>query len=165
MNWPALFGRAAPLDVEIGFGLGEFLTRTARQEPERNFVGLELDWPADQKDPAQDHPRLVRGEPPLENVRVIKVDAAVALRRFFRPREIENIYCLFPCPWPKKGHARNRLFSQDFLRLTNSRMVEQGRVQIVTDFEPYFQWVREQIPETGFAAECRTGGPAVRHKI
>lgn len=142
--WVAEFGREAMLEVEIGFGNGEFLVRRAQAYPERNFIGLELEWASVQ--------RALRkiAQTQLTNVRVLQINARVALERLFQPHSIQRAYTLFPCPWPKERHAKHRLFSHQFLKLLNSRLSLQSEVQIVTDDEDYMTWVMEQVPNTGF---------------
>jgi tRNA (guanine-N7-)-methyltransferase len=58
-------------------------------------------------------------------------------------------------PWPKRHHERHRLFSHNFLKLLNNRLMTKGEVQIVTDCEPYFAWVLEQLPGTGFTVDTK----------
>ncbi|NTV30039.1 MAG: hypothetical protein HGA80_08180, partial [Candidatus Omnitrophica bacterium] len=76
-----------------------------------------------------------------------------------RPASVHKVHCLFPCPWPKKRHAKHRLFSADFLKLVNSRLVEGGRLWLVTDHRPYADWIAERLPGTGFAVERRMTPP------
>ena len=85
----------------------------------------------------------------LENVRLLKIDARVAFERLFLPQTIDHIHCLFPCPWPKKGHVKHRLFSNVFLKLINSRLKQKGQVKIVTDFCLTGEWVRGEIEGSG----------------
>ncbi len=146
-DWDVFFGRSAPMELEIGFGNGEFLVRNAADNPDRNFLGIELTWASVR--------RALRrtAQQNLSNIAVTKCDAQVVLSRLFRPKSISRIYSLFPVPWPKERHARRRLFSTQFLRLAASRLRDGGEMQIVTDFEPLFQWVLEQVPGSGFRAE------------
>ncbi|MFA5089100.1 MAG: tRNA (guanosine(46)-N7)-methyltransferase TrmB, partial [Candidatus Omnitrophota bacterium] len=149
IDWSREFHAPAPLDVEIGFGNGEFLVRTAKENPGRHFVGIEQHWERTYKTLG----RIARED--IANVRVLLVDAALAFERLFSPLTIDNIYCLFPCPWPKKRHVSHRLFSREFLRLLNSRLVKKGQLKIVTDFLPYRDWILEQIERTGFSKETK----------
>lgn len=154
INWAQLFGPLEfpkPLDVEIGSGLGEFLVQEARQHSNRNFVGIEQDGQRVKKILR----KVSRASLVASNVRVLKVDAIVALERLFKPLAIDKVYCLFPCPWPKKRHIKHRLFSNDFLKLLNSRLVKKGEVQVVTDYLPYFDWIQEQLDGTGFKAATK----------
>lgn len=144
LPWSRYFGREAALHVEIGFGNGEFLLRQAQQSPEQNFVGIELAW-------GSVHRGLRRlAQARISNVRLLLVDAQVALQRLFRPQSLHAVQALFPCPWPKERHAKHRLFAPTFLTLLNSRLVPGGTVHIVTDHAGYTQWLLEQVPGTGF---------------
>lgn len=161
VDWREQFGREAPLEVEIGFGMGEFLIRMAKVNPHCDYVGIEQIWERihktlsgitkEQKAPGQ--------KDFLRNIRILKVDARVALEHLFAEETIDQVYCLFPCPWPKKGHIKHRLFSSDFLRTVNSRLKKDGAVKIITDFRPFAQWILGEVPGTGFEIQQRTVGP------
>ena len=167
IDWSKQFDRLGPLDVEIGFGLGEFLIQTARENPQRNFVGIELEWARVKK--ALRKIELQRKssttEHALKNIRFLKIDAVMAFQRLFMPLMIHKIYCLFPCPWPKKKHTRHRLFFHENLKLINNRLVDGGEVQIVTDYYPYFNWVFEQIDGTGFDVKTSVLQPQFKTKF
>jgi tRNA (guanine-N7-)-methyltransferase len=158
LPWVNIFGRKAPLDVEIGFGNGEFLVRQALSSPERNFVGLELMWGSVRRGLRQ----IARAG--LSNVRLLQIDSRVAFDRLFLPLSLEHIYALFPMPWPKRYHERHRLFSHNFLKLLNNRLMSNGEVHIVTDCEPYFNWVLHQLPGTGFTMNIKISSPQFNTK-
>ena len=145
--WERVFGRAAPLQVEIGFGNGEYLARTAEASRELDLVGIETDWGSVRRALK----RLRRA--PLPNVRLLLADARIVLQRAFTPRAIARVEALFPCPWPKARHEKHRLFSTPFLRLLNSRLADGATARIVTDDRPYLDWIlaQAQAPDTGFA--------------
>jgi len=147
---PDVFGRRSPLELEIGYGNGEYLTRHAQAHPDRDFIGLELSWPSTK--------RALRriAQRNLSNIRLIELDAVVALQRLFRPRSLDRIYALFPPPWPKERHYRRRLFSTAFLGLMNSRLQDHGQGQIVTDYRPLADWILSQVPGTGLRATVET---------
>ncbi|MCR4337791.1 MAG: hypothetical protein NUV91_08315 [Candidatus Omnitrophica bacterium] len=151
VDWSEHYRREAPLEVEIGSGLGEYLVRLAQTFPGRNFVGIEQEWERVKKI-CRRIEAVARGASgqPLENVKILQIDAAVAFERLFKPQSIDRVHCLFPCPWPKKKHVQHRLFSQHFLKLVNSRVKNQGTLKLVTDHEPYLKWVLEEIPQTGW---------------
>ena len=141
----AVFGRTAPLEVEIGFGTGEYLVRTAADAASKDFIGLE-----------QCAKRILAAlrkvqAAKLGNVRVMRMDAAWAFRFLFTERSLARVHCLFPCPWPKKRHAKNRLFTTAFLRVINSRLIDGAELYIVTDHKPYAAWIAEQAEGSGFA--------------
>lgn len=146
-DWVQIFSRQAPLVVEIGFGLGEVLARNAKISPESNFIGIETDWGRITKALRRFEQEGVVG---AGNVRIICLDATVALERLFLEHSIDHLYCLFPCPWPKKKHEKYRLFSNSFLKLINSRLKDEAGAKIVTDYYPYSEWIEEEATNTGF---------------
>lgn len=150
VDWDAEFGRDASLVVEIGFGMGEVLVRNALERPDKNYVGIELHGERFFKTLG-----LIERTAQLDNVRLMKIDAAIAFDRFFREKSIAEIYSLFPCPWPKKAHIKNRLFSNAFLKVLNNRLNKHGHLCIVTDSRPYFDWIGEEKNGTGFIPEER----------
>ncbi len=154
LDWYQHFGRKAPIDVEIGFGCGEVLVRLAQEHPERNFVGIEQHWERIYKT-LKTITKINEATPnKIKNIKILRMDARVAFERVFAGESIDHIYSLFPCPWPKKGHIKHRLFSQDFLQLLNSRLKQGQDVKIVTDFHPYFEWIQEHIQQTGFQVQA-----------
>ena len=158
LDWEALFGRAAPVELEIGFGSGDYLVARAQQHPERNFVGIELEWEGVQR-----ALRRIAGAG-LTNVRVLLGDARPILWRAVAPQSLARVYTLFPCPWPKKHHHKHRLFDQRQLQLVNSRLVDGGECYLLTDHAEYFQWVLGNLTDTGFTAFARTVPPQVGTK-
>ena len=158
VHWIDVFERKALIDIEIGFGNGEFLVRQALSSPERNFVGLELKWGSIRRGLRQ----IARAG--LSNVRLLQIDSRVALDRLFLPLSIDHVYALFPMPWPKRYHERHRLFSHNFLKLLNNRLLPNGKAQIITDCEPYFTWVLEQLPGTGFNVDTKISSPQFNTK-
>lgn len=158
IDWPGQFGSPAPLEVEIGFGNGEFLVRQAQAWPERHFVGIELEWASVQRALR----RVAKSQAP--NVRLLMVDAHLALQRLFEPLTLRRVYSLFPCPWPKERHAKHRLFSHAFLTLLNNRLQPDGEALVVTDHAPYLRWVLEEVPDSGFEVDWRLVAPSFRTK-
>lgn len=146
IEWQKKFGRAAGLEVEIGFGLGDFLVRRARAHPDKNFLGIELGWVLVRRALRK---VAIAG---IKNVRIVRADVRVAFERFFPEKSLQNVHALFPCPWPKKRHIKHRLFSNAFLRLINSRITDGGELLIVTDSWFYFDWILSQLSGTGFEA-------------
>ncbi len=126
-GWARAFGREAPLEVEIGFGRGEFLAWRAREAPEINLVGLEVSSKACVK--------ALKRTKDLPNVLLVKVEAGSALFYFFAEREVEKIWALFPDPWPK--HPKRRLFTESKLALMANRLADRGEIVVATDWEPY----------------------------
>ncbi len=167
VDWHKQFGNDRPLHLEIGFGFGEFLIQQAGQNSAENFIGIEQDWARMAR--CLSKIATVRQSPEKkrlgENIRLLRVDATVALQRFFPPRLLDHVTCLFPCPWPKKSHSKYRLFSRNFLVLLNSRLRDKGSIKLVTDWRPYLEWVVGEIEGTGFESHVETIAPQFNTKF
>lgn len=133
------FERERPLVVEIGFGNGAALAWMAANEPDRNFVGIEVHEPG--------VGRLLRSlqAEGLENVRVAARDAVEVLRDQARPGSLEEVRIYFPDPWPKKRHHKRRIVQGPFLELLADRLRPGGRLHLATDWQPYAEWMLEQL--------------------
>lgn len=130
-DWPALFGRAAPLVMEIGFGSGQYLVALAERRPEANLIGVEISVPA-----------LRRAGRKLErrglaHVRLIQGDANAALRALCAPASLAAVVINFPDPWPKLDHDARRLIDDDFLCLLATRVAAGASLDIATDHDDY----------------------------
>ena len=138
VDWPTIFGRTAPLELEIGFGNGEFTHRTSLASPERDYVGVEVAWASIK--------RALRrlADPPRANVRVMLMKAEVALERCFAPESLDVVRSLFPIPWPDERQEKKRLFQRDFLNLAANRLKNDGTFILVTDSPLLAEWTMEQ---------------------
>lgn len=146
-NWAQVFGNTRPVEVEIGIGNGEYLARMATENPEINYVGFE-EYCERVSRSLRKLSRVATG-----NARVIRMDVRPALEYLFAPRSIHFIHCLFPAPWPKKSDIKHRLMRTDFLRLANNRLIDGGALKVVTDFEPFTLWVKDQVEGSGFVLQ------------
>ncbi len=146
--WQERFGRRAPIEVEIGFGNGAALVRRAIERPETDFIGIEIFWESTK--------RALRriAQAGARNVAVVQAPARAFFERLVEPKSITSATCLFPCPWPKERHVPHRLFSNTFLKLLNSRLSDGGEASVVTDFDPYREWLLGEVPASGFECRC-----------
>lgn len=131
LNDVALFGRAAPLYIEIGFGNGDTLLHLAEQQPQHNFLGIEVHRPG--------LGRVVYelGERNLSNVRVVCADAVEVLRDHITDNVLTGIYIFFPDPWPKRKHHKRRLINAEFAQLIARKLAPGGMMHMATDWEHY----------------------------
>lgn len=131
LDLPALFGRTAPVTLEIGFGNGDTLFELAQRHPERDFLGIEVHRPG--------AGRLLKNVAAagLDNIRVSTHDAVEVLEHQIPPASLDSVLVYFPDPWPKKRHHKRRLVQPPFVRLLASRMREGGRLQLATDWQDY----------------------------
>jgi tRNA (guanine-N7-)-methyltransferase len=128
-----LFGRSAPLHVDLGCGDGSFLCEMAQQFPKTNFLGIERLTKRVEK--------VRRKAEKIENVRVLRADSLFAVRYLLPESSVETFYLLFPDPWPKRRHQFRRIFTRDFLDAIAVALGRQGVLSIATDQLDYFQQV------------------------
>jgi len=133
----AVFGRGAPLTLEIGFGNGESLLALAAAHPERDFLGIEVHRPG------VGHLMLRTAELGLTNVRAICRDAVEVLQQCITPGSLDEVLLYFPDPWPKKRHHKRRIVQPGFVALVASRLREGGTLRMATDWQPYAEHMLE----------------------
>ncbi len=131
LDFEVVFGRQAPVTLEIGFGNGDNLADQASAHPERNFLGVEVHRPG------VGRLLLALEERQLVNVRVICHDAVEVLDRQVAPQTLDEVLILFPDPWPKKRHHKRRLLQVPFAELVADRLRVGGVLRFATDWEPY----------------------------
>lgn len=142
LDFTALFGREAPVIVEIGFGNGEALAEAARNEPGANFVGIEV------HQPGVGHLLRLLEAGGIENVRVAAADAVEFLRDRVADGLLAGVRIWFPDPWPKKRHHKRRLVQAPFIRLLASKMAPDAVLHLATDWVPYAEQMLEAVGET-----------------
>jgi len=127
----AIYGRAAPKILEIGFGMGEGLAEIAAAHPENDYLGVEVHTPG--------VGALLKqlGERGLDNVRVIQHDAVEVLTHMLAPGSLAGVHIFFPDPWHKKRHNKRRLIQSPFVRLLAGRIAPGGYLHLATDWEDY----------------------------
>ncbi len=151
--WEELFGRSGPLVVEVGFGDGRFTVRRALAEPDSRFVGLEVSSGSLQR-----ALRRVKREG-VDNVRLAKSGAHVALRQLFAPGSVDVVVVNFPCPWPKERHAKHRLLQRAFFELAGSRLKPGGELRLATDHPDYLEFALAEGAESGLYETLRPPAP------
>lgn len=127
----AVFGRQAPLIMEIGFGMGETTAEMALAQPGQSFLGIEV-YPAGVG-------ALLRriDEQAIANLRVIQHDAVEVLRDMIAPGSLAGVHVYFPDPWPKVRHHKRRLIQPPLVALLASRLATDGYLHCATDWQPY----------------------------
>lgn len=122
-----------PLVVEIGPGEDDFLLEQAAAHPERNWLGIEYS----SKRVARYVRRLAEAGVGGRNCRLIWRPAADLVEPFLSPARVATYHVHFPDPWPKKHHARYRLFAGSFPAALATSLVPGGEVVVATDSEAY----------------------------
>ena len=131
LDWPVVFGRSAPVILEIGFGNGETLATTAAAHPEKNYLGIEVHRPG-----AGGLLRRIE-EQNLNNVRVMLADASEVLAQRIPPASLAGVHLFFPDPWPKKRHHKRRLVQPAFAALVARTLEPGGYFHLATDWPEY----------------------------
>lgn len=157
LDFAALFGRHAPVVLEIGFGNGASLAQMAAAAPEKNFLGVEVHRPG--------VGRLLQtlAEQGIGNVRVAAIDAATLLAQCIPDASLAAVYLFFPDPWPKKRHHKRRLLQPAFAELVRQKLEVGGVFHAATDWQPYAEHmlaVLETAP--GYANLAGVGAYAPR---
>jgi tRNA (guanine-N7-)-methyltransferase len=135
----ALFGRAAPRTLEIGFGMGESLAAMAESNPGVDYVGLEV------YRPGIGHLLRRLEERRIANVRLIAGDAAQVLERMMPAGALDAVLVFFPDPWPKKRHHKRRLIQPGFVAAVARALRDGGRWLLATDWQDYAAHMLEVI--------------------
>ena len=142
-----MFGRTAPLVVEIGSGIGESTVALAAARPDHDVVAFEV-WRPGVAD------TLARiGEAGLTNVRLLSVDAAWSMEHVVAPESLAALWTFFPDPWHKKRHHKRRLVTPRFAALVAERLRPGGLWRVATDWPDYAEQVDEVL-----AGEARLEG-------
>lgn len=142
------FGRAAPVVLEIGSGMGESTAAMALAAPQLNHLAVEVYQPG----LAQLLMRIERAG--ITNLRLLRGDAHTLLIRHIAPDSLHGVRIYFPDPWPKRRHHKRRLVRPEFVALVASRLAAGGIVHLATDWDSY----AEQM-----LAAC-TAEPALRNQ-
>ena len=137
LSSPAIFGRAAPLVVEIGSGMGETTAAIARARPDADFIAVEVHGPG----VGSLLNRISKEE--LANLRIMRHDAVEVLERMVPEASLAAIHLFFPDPWPKKRHHKRRMVQPEFAALAARKLAPGGVLHAATDWPDYAEHMRE----------------------
>ena len=172
----SLFVQKAPVTLEIGFGMGGSLLTMAQQQPDQNFLGVEVHKPGVGK--------MLREIETngLSNLKLICEDAKDIVELGIVKESLVRILILFPDPWPKKRHQKRRLIQTDFIEILVTKLRQGGVIHLATDWRPYAEhmmavlnacpnlknkngyngfWTNPQRPSTKFEARGKRLGNEV----
>jgi tRNA (guanine-N7-)-methyltransferase len=141
LNLSALFGRTAPLQVDLGCGDGSFLAAVAAANPERNFIGVERLLGRSRSACR----KITVGE--LTNVRVLRCEISCAVESLLPSESVSVFHLMFPDPWPKRRHAPRRIVTKVFLDSIHRALVPHGTLRITTDQIDYFRKIESLADE------------------
>lgn len=138
-----VFGRRAPLVVEVGSGSGDALVSGATARPDWDFLALEVWRPGIGHALAKMLPET--GGDVLANVRFVEADAEVALRTLLPAGSVHELWTFFPDPWPKLKHHKRRLVGPAFADTVVRLLEPDGVWRLATDWGDYARSMREVL--------------------
>lgn len=136
-----VFGRSAPLILEVGFGMGEATAHIARLRPDDNFLCCEVHEPG--------VGALLKriGEQDIRNIRIIQHDAVQVLQHMLVPSSLDGVHIFFPDPWHKKKHNKRRLIQQPLVSHLASRIRPGGYLHCATDWQAYAEQMLQVLSD------------------
>ncbi len=157
LDFDAVFGRAGPRVLEIGFGMGQSLVAMAAAAPESNFIGIEVHSPGVGK--------LLHsmGEKGVDNIRVYCHDAVEILHDCVPDASLDTVQIFFPDPWHKKRHHKRRLIQPPLVAQVIRKLKPGGTLHLATDWENYAEQMMEVLSAAeGLSNTCAAGEFAPR---
>lgn len=151
LDLPTIFGNDNPIILEIGFGNGASLAEMASQNPDQNYLGIEV------HSPGVGRLLLDIEERGLSNLRTIRHDAVEVLDQGINPASLSGIYLFFPDPWHKKKHHKRRILKSSFIQLLAKTITPDGVFHTATDWEHYAEQMMEVLSEVDDLFENTAG--------
>lgn len=145
----ACFQRSAPLELEIGCGMGSFIAEVAKRKPETNFLAVEIS-----SNVILAALERVKKEG-IFNVRFLNIPAEI-LPCYIGEESVDKIYLNFSTPLPEKSREKQRLTSSRFLQIYAKLLKEGGRIEQKTDSEEFFYYSLARYAENGFEVQSVT---------
>ena len=148
LNFEELFLNQNNVTLEVGFGNGDSLLEMAIQQPNQNFLGIEV-YEAGVG-------RLINeaNKNQLVNLKIIKDDAVEVLNDNIPDDSISHFQLFFPDPWHKKRHHKRRIVQTSFLDLLTKKLKNNGIVHIATDWENYAEHIMERLESHSHFKNC-----------
>lgn len=136
LDLAAVFGRSAPVALEIGFGMGEATATMASAQPGLDVLAADVHTPG--------HGNLLKllEASELTNVRLVSGDARVLLASMLPAASLHAVRVFFPDPWPKARHVKRRLVTTDLVDVVADRLADGGTLHVATDMAFYADDVR-----------------------
>ena len=131
LDTTAVFGRSAPLIMEIGFGMGGATAQIAQARPGDNFLCCEV------HEPGVGALLKLCGEQGLENIRIFRHDAVEVLDHMLPEQSLDGVHIFFPDPWHKSRHHKRRLIQAPFVNRLARHLKPGGYLHLATDWQPY----------------------------
>jgi tRNA (guanine-N7-)-methyltransferase len=157
------FGSDGPVEMEIGAGKGRFLADSARQRPDVHFVGADKDG----KFLRIAYEKIIKRE--LPNVRFVHGDMIEMFAEHIAEGSVQTVHVYFPDPWPKRRHAKRRMFQDGVAQSIARALSADGRLFFKTDVPVNFTRIRRAVNDSGCfeleEARCWRAGEAVADNV
>jgi len=139
LDAPALFGRNAPLILEIGFGMGDATAKIAQVRPGDNFLCCEVHEPG--------VGALLKrcGEEGIGNIRIVQHDAVEVMDHMLGEDSLDGVHIFFPDPWHKSRHHKRRLIQGEFVARLARHIKPGGYLHLATDWQPYSEQMMQVL--------------------
>ena len=136
LDLDTLFGRReSPKIVEIGFGMGTATWQIAKNNPENDYLGVEVHLPG------VGSLLMQMRENQVDNIKIIRHDAVEVIKNMIADNSITGFHIYFPDPWHKKRHHKRRIIQAEFVELLTQKLVLGGYIHLATDWEDYANWM------------------------
>jgi len=137
-----LFGNAAPVYIEIGFGMGRATAAIALNNLKVNYLGIEVHRPG------IGHLLWEIEKSEIKNIRIVEGDATDVLERRIGDNTVSAFHIFFPDPWPKKKHHKRRLMARPFTDLLATKLLPGGYIYMLSDWADYGEWALIELSAT-----------------
>ena len=142
LNFVDIFGNTNPIIIEIGFGMGDVTAKLAQENPNINYIGIEVHKPGVGKLLSEIKKR------DLKNLYIIEHDALEVLEQMIGDNSVNGFHIFFPDPWPKKRHHKRRLLQRPRTNLLAQKLAPEGYLYFVTDWFEYAEFALEELNQT-----------------
>ncbi len=142
IDFEAVFGRRAPVVLEIGFGNGETLVEMAADHPDQDYLGIEV------HEPGIGHCLIAADKAGISNLKLLNHDAMEVLEHQLCSGSLARINLYFPDPWPKKRHHKRRIVQPGFLARCADLLAPDGSMHVATDWANYAEHIDETFAES-----------------
>lgn len=142
LDFKKIYGNENPVVIEIGFGMGDATWQIAKDNPDTNYLGIEVHRPGVGK--LLNH---IESEG-LTNLRIIEFDALEVLDKMVEDGGVDGFHIFFPDPWPKKKHHKRRMVQRPRTNLIAQKLAPGGYLYFVTDWLEYAEFALEELKLT-----------------
>ena len=148
-DWNQLFGNFRPVEIEIGCGRGMFIIKSALENPEINFLGIEKSA------------RFFRmfkervAKSGAENIRLIRAEAGYLIKKFVPAHSVKAVHVYFPDPWPKRKHEKRRIWGEAFVKEILRVLEPGGHIYVASDVRAYFLTIQATLSRMAALEQVR----------